>query len=214
VVDMEKLREGVRRSLPEVEQLKDPLLRERVLDAWALALSETEYDSLDTMPNGPVPYTAEHKRHTQAHHLRGTAMIGMGIADGMEQIVGPLGIDRDVVLAGGLCHDIGKCYEMSERNQARWRQNAARTGWPTFRHSTYGAYLCLKAGLPDSIAHIAGYHSGGGEGEWIQRSLECTIVTNADLVYWLIAERGGLLTAPLFDASRSIVKYTMFKTEG
>ena len=57
------------------------------------------------------------------------------------------------------------------------------------------------------MAHIAAYHSGGGEGEWIQRSLECIIVTYADLVYWLLAERGDLLTGPLFDPGRTFIKF-------
>jgi putative nucleotidyltransferase with HDIG domain len=206
MADLEKIREGVHQSLPEIVGIKDPDLREKVVDAWVLALSESEYETLEDMSSAGVPGSAEHKNHTQAHHLRGVATIGLGIADGMERVVGPMGIDRDVVLAGGLCHDIGKVYEMSARNQALWRMNAASTGWPAFRHSTYGAYLCLKAGLPDSVAHIAAYHSGGGEGEWIQRSLECIIVANADLTYWLLAERGGLMTGPLFDPKTTIIK--------
>jgi putative nucleotidyltransferase with HDIG domain len=207
MADLEKIRQGVLRSLPEIADIKDAGLQEKVADAWVLALSESEYEALEDMSSAGVPGSAEHKNHSQAHHLRGVAEIALGMADGMEKVVGPMGIDRDVVLAGGLCHDIGKVYEMSARNQARWRANAATTGWPAFRHSTYGAYLCLKAGLPDSIAHIAAYHSGGGEGEWIQRSLECIIVAYADLSYWLLAERGDLLTGPLFDPGRTIIKF-------
>ena len=64
-------------------------------------------------------------------------------------------------------------------------------GNPPARHSTHGYYICRKVGLPLRIAHIVGAHSK--EGEFIQRSLEGTIVHFADHLYWSSLKVAGLL---------------------
>ncbi len=119
--------------------------------------------------------------------------MAVAMADALEKIVGPLGIDRDLLIACGLCHDVGKPFEFSPRNQARWRKNPAAAGYPSIRHSVYGAHIALTAGLPEAVAHTAGAHSG--EGELITRSLENTIVHYADHAFWFILERAGRLEA-------------------
>lgn len=213
MADMETLRAGVRESLPEIEMIKDDELRNKVVEAWAVALSQTEYERIEDMSSGGVPGSPEHLQHSQAHHLRGTAMIALGMAEQVEKVLGPMGIDPDIVIAGGLLHDVGKPYEFSERNQQRWREDTARYGWPAFRHSGYGLHICLMVGLPEEIAHIAGYHSGGGEGEWIKRSLIGHIVADADLAYWHIVDRAGLLESPLFDPATTIIKLGTLKAK-
>jgi len=191
MASMDELKAGVRQSLPEIEQIKDAALREHVVEAWALALSETEYTSIDEIRASGGPDSPPLQHGTQSHHLRGVAMMALAMADSLEAMVGPLGIDRDVLLAGGLCHDLGKPYEFSPRNRARWQTNPAAAGFPTFRHPVYGAHLALSAGLPETVAHICAAHSA--EGENIQRSLENTIVHLADHAFWTILRRAGAL---------------------
>ena len=55
--DMAELRAGVRKSLPELDLISDQGLRDRVVEAWALALSETEFQRIeDLKPSGtPIP---------------------------------------------------------------------------------------------------------------------------------------------------------------
>jgi len=130
----------------------------------------------------------------------------LGMVDGLEQVTGKTRIDRDLVLAAALLHDVGKAWEVSPRNLARWKADPAATGYPSFRHSAYGAHICLTVGLPETVAHTAGYHSGGGEGEWIQRSMENTIVYLADLAFWKMTERAGLLEEEMFDPDRTLFK--------
>ena len=40
---LEELRVSVRKSLPELANIQDPQLREKVIEAWAIALSESEF---------------------------------------------------------------------------------------------------------------------------------------------------------------------------
>jgi putative nucleotidyltransferase with HDIG domain len=204
---MQALRDGIRVSLPELELISDGQLREKCIDAWALALSQTEFERIEDIPPTGTPTSPYLKPPlTQADHLRGTATIALGMVDGLEQIAGQTRIDRDLVLASALLHDVGKAWEVSPRNLARWKADPAATGNPSFRHSAYGAHICLTVGLPETVAHTAGYHSGGGEGEWIQRSMENTIVYLADLAFWKMAERAGLLEEEMFDPDRTLIR--------
>src|SRR5262245_57851056 len=117
----EALREGVRASLPEVALIADADLRERVIDAWALALSHSEFATIEEIPASGNPDSPPLARGTQADHIRGVTRLALAIADTLEAQVGPLGIDRDLLLAAALCHDVGKPFEFSHRNQERWR---------------------------------------------------------------------------------------------
>ena len=129
------------------------------------------------------------KKGTQTEHLRGVAGMAMAMAEQVEAVVGPLGIDRDLLIACALCHDLGKPFEYSPRNQARWKANPAISGYPAVRHPAYGAYVALTVGLPEAVVHTAGAHSA--EGERIQRSLENTIVAAADHTFWLTLRRAS-----------------------
>jgi putative nucleotidyltransferase with HDIG domain len=204
---MEALRHGVRASLPELALISDEDLRERSVEAWALALSQTEFERIEDIPPTGTPTSPYLKAPlTQADHMRGTATIALGMVEGLERIAGATRINRDLVIAAALLHDVGKAWEVSPRNLARWKADPAAAGNPSFRHSAYGAHICLTVGLPETIAHTAGYHSGGGEGEWIQRSMENTVVYLADLAFWKMAERAGLLEEEMFDPDRTLIR--------
>ena len=187
----ESFKEGVVKSLPEINEISDADLRERVTNAWAMALAETEFGSIDEIRASGNPDTPAMKIGTQSDHLRGVTLMAVGIADGLEKAVPELGVDRDILLASALCHDLGKPFEFSPANQARWKQNPAASGFPAMRHPVYGAHIAISAGLPEAVCHAAAGHSG--EGELIIRNLENTIVRHADYAYWEILRIAGKL---------------------
>jgi putative nucleotidyltransferase with HDIG domain len=182
---MASLREGVRASLPEVDRIADSDLRARVVEVHALALSETEFDRLEEVGGGAEPPAA---RGTEADHYRGVALMAVAVADALEEVFGPLGIDRDLLIAAALCHDVGKAYESSPANRERWRRERVRTGFPPLRHPLFGAHLGLSAGLPEEVVHVIGAHSLHGEGALVEASLLNTIVKYCDHAYWRILE--------------------------
>ena len=188
---MEELRAGVRKCLPEIDHIQNAELREKVVEAWAYSLSRSEFTSIDEIKPSGNPDTPPMKEGTQSQHLRGVAWAAQGLADGLERVHGDLGIDRDLLWACGLCHDVGKPFEFSSRNQERWKRNVGAVGFPSIRHSVYGVHVALTVGLPEAVAHTAGAHSG--EGELIKRSLENTLVHFADYAYWKALERAGRL---------------------
>ncbi len=192
MVDLTAYRESVRRSFgDELAQIDDEDLRGKVVEAWAYALSQSEFTCIEEIRASGNPTTPALIGGTQTDHIRGVARMAQGLADGLEQVHGDLGIDRDLLWACALCHDVGKPFEFSPRNQARWQGDVGTAGYPAIRHSVYGVHVALTVGLPEAVAHTAGAHSG--EGELIQRSLENTLVHYADGAYWRAMERANRL---------------------
>ncbi len=185
-----EMKASIRRDLPEIADIADKALADKVVDAWALALSETRYRTISEVPPWGNPKVFVIKRGSQAQHLRGVAHLAVAIANEFTSSYSEVSINKDFVLAGALCHDIGKPYEFD--NQERWGADPSIYGFPAIRHPAYGAHLCYMIGLPEEIAHIAMNHSPV-EGDHIVRSLECTIVRYADNTWWRIAGVSGLL---------------------
>lgn len=185
------LRRSVREDLPELADIADAGLREKAVEAWAFALAHSSFGRISDIPPGGNPGMNVLKRGSQADHLRGVARLALAIADEFRTTRPEVRIDRDVLLAGALCHDVGKCYEFDPVNQARWADDPSATGQPTLRHTVFGTHVCLAVGLPEEVAHIACAHSL--EGQHIGVSTECMIVRHADHAYWSVAGALGLL---------------------
>lgn len=189
---MKELEDGIRQSFgPELDLISDEDLREKVVQAWALSLSRSEFKSVEEIAASGGPHTSPIRGQTQVEHIRGVTQMSLGLADRLEAVVGDCRIDRDLLIACGLCHDVGKPFEFSPANQKRWKDDSSASGHPAIRHSVYGVHVCLTVGLPEAVAHTAGAHSG--EGELVTRSLENTIVHFADHAFWAILERSDML---------------------
>lgn len=189
--DIDHLRPGVLASLPELNDFSDRLLAEKIVDAWALSLSQTEFERIEDMPGSANPDSPPLREGDQATHVRGVALLSVALGEELQRVLGPLGMNRDMLYAGGALHDLGKPYENSPANQARWKADPGRTGLPSIRHSVYGVHIALTVGLPEELAHICGCHSG--EGQLVYRSLLNSVVHHADHAFWAAAEKGGLL---------------------
>jgi len=185
------LRRQVRDELPEVALIGDQALQAKVVEAWAYAIANSSFTSIRDIPPAGNPDVNEAKRGDQTDHLRGVTRLAIGIAKEMGSAYPELEIDMDVIIAGGLVHDVGKAWEFDPVNRDRWKQSQKRFGRPSVRHPAYGAHICLTVGLPEEVAHIAMAHSG--EGELLLRSLECMIVHQADYTFWNTLLAGGQL---------------------
>lgn len=189
--DLAGLKRGVRTSLPEVVLIEETKLREQVVDLHAVALSETTFERIEDIPASGVPESPLMTCGTQADHYRGVALIAIGMLDGMRRAIPALSVDRDILVAGALVHDVGKAYEFA--NWDRWKAERSHSGWPALRHPVYGAHLALRMGLPEPVVHCIAAHSYLGEGQFVNASVETTLVQYADIAFWKLMEAAGLL---------------------
>lgn len=165
----------IRESLsPEIQNISSEELRKKVVSAWLMALEESSFDSLKDL--------GQFKGISTAEHARGVAAIALGIIKGVKEVFPDFSVNIDTVVAGALCHDLGKPFEYDPNNESNWEKNRWTTGNPALRHSVYGAHIALNAGFPLEIVHVVGSHSV--EGAYLQRSLEASIVHYADKVFW------------------------------
>ena len=188
---MNELLEGVWTSLsPEITQIEDAGLADKLATAYATALSETEFTSLDQMRCSGMVGLQHIPWLTQSHHLRGVGRLTHLLASEMNQLYEDdqkrIDLDLDLALVAGLAHDLGKPFFYDPANIERWEQNKATTGQPPFRHTFYGAHLALQAGLPIEVAHVIACHDVGMEGRHVAHSVYLDIVAHADNLYWQV----------------------------
>jgi putative nucleotidyltransferase with HDIG domain len=198
MADLERYRAGVRESLPELALIGDTALRDKVVEAWSIALAESDFDRMEDIPGAGDWKSPRLKEGSQVEHLRATATMALGLAKGLQQVFPSVPIDYDVLVAGALLHDVGKAFELSPRNLARWKAAPARTGLPAIRHPVYGVYVALTAGLPEAVVHIVGGHSMYGEGSLINTSIEDLLVQHADHAQWKALDLAELMTGQMF----------------
>ena len=176
-------------EMPEIGWIRDEQLRQDVTDAWVAAIGSSSLSCVSDMkPSGN--YDSRPLRHgTQADHIRSVTRLALKTAEEMAGLFPGFSYDRDILIAGSMCHDIGKVWEFDPENVRRWKADPRATGMPSLRHPGFGIHICLTLGLPEHVAHMAAAHSG--EGELLVRSLENTILHWADYTFWQVVGAGN-----------------------
>ena len=186
------IRQGVVESLPEAKLIENKELREKLYDAWAMSLGESGFTKIEEIRPSGLPDTPPLKAGTQADHLRSVARLAAAIARELTENFEGFDVSMDEVIAGGLCHDLGKPYEFDPENQRRWKAEPGKTGLPSISHPYHGVYVALSVGMPEEIVHIAAAHAREGEVN-MERSLVAEIVYFADQAFWRVLDKGGSL---------------------
>jgi len=188
----EQDRKGVVEDFPKVAMIADPELRRLSIEAWAYALCCSDFHRIMEIPPEGNTGAPVLRRGTLADHLRGVVRLTAALRTEFRTAWPEVSINDDVLMAGPVCHDVGKPFEFDPTNRARWARDASASGQPTFRHSVFGMPVCLTIGLPAEVAHIAVGHSF--EGLHMGLSSECVIIRQADHDWWQVAGTLGLLT--------------------
>jgi putative nucleotidyltransferase with HDIG domain len=186
------VRNAVVEDFPEIALLTNETMRTRVVEAWSYSLCCSDFQRITDIPPEGNPGAPVLRQGTQADHVRGVVRLTQAMAQEFQQSYPHVAIDWEILLAGAICHDVGKPYEFDPSNRARWNAAPADSGIPTFRHSVFGMHVCLTVGLPEEVAHIAVGHSY--EGQYMGVSTECMIIRQADHAWWHIAGAFGLIT--------------------
>ncbi|MXR41274.1 HD domain-containing protein [Halobaculum sp. WSA2] len=175
---------------PAYDEIEDPDLRDGVRDAYALALAETGWDDLRAVPWLPD----EQARlglpdETNVEHVNDVAALSTALADGLLERRPDIGLDRDLVVAGALVHDISKLYEFSPEGVggvAPGDDEPAADGshgtdyYDLLGHPYVGVHVCEAAGLPVVVSHIVLSHTGRTNVE--PATIEAAVVKRADEV--------------------------------
>lgn len=177
----QKIRNGVIKTFPILKEIRDVDLRGKVIDAWTFALQENDIEKVEDMPGSGMPEASS--IGDQSMHILAVTYNALSLYDNLEKAYDiDLGLDRDILIASAICHDVGKPYEYNRKNRKRWMEKTKETGMPCLRHPAYGTYIAITVGLPEEVVHVCACHSP--EGRLVQRSAYATIVHYADDGSW------------------------------
>lgn len=174
--------ERIKEALPEIEEISDPDIREGVIDAWSIALAESDYETLETLEFGPGYDRIGRQR--QVLHVREVTECAIALSDTLAETRG-LQVNRDEVVAGALVHDITKFYETSPDVEGYTELGKL------IPHPHYAIHVLERAGLSRNIQHITLVHTSGSKPQ--PKTIEATIVILADIasassIWWSSAE--------------------------
>jgi putative nucleotidyltransferase with HDIG domain len=170
------VREELVAILPEIDLISDGGLKSKVLATWEEALSRGGWGPGDIER---MPFTLVKKVDLNfAQHVRSVTRICLKVAETFDEIYRgkTLKLNRDILLAGALLHDVGKLLEMTEVDG---RFEKSRDG-KLVRHPFSGVALADAQGLPAEVLHIIGTHSK--EGDPYKRTPEATVLHYADFM--------------------------------
>lgn len=173
---MDSPHEHIVKLFPEINEISNGEMKDRVIDAWLLALRDSQWERIEDL--SWIPGRAEFITNIQ--HCRGVARIGMAIARALlngTDVAPEVTFDMDTVIAGCILHDLGKLLEYAPP------PNPPGTKTPLGKymmHHILGAHLAIKAGLPAEVVHCIESHR---EAESFERSYEAKIVHYSDILH-------------------------------
>lgn len=164
--------EDVREALPEVESIEHDELRQQVLEAWSLGLDRGGWNSIED-----IPYAWNIHEVTTVEHVRGVTKLAEAGAEIARSVHGA-DPDDDVVIAGALLHDVGKCYEYVAYVDDALVDPDPDYGDASIPHSLSSYALAHEVGCPiavqQAIPHVIG--------EIPTRTLEAEIIKHANVI--------------------------------
>ena len=167
--------------LPEIQEIADLNVRQKVIRCWLMALERSEWNKIEDMPWSPG--AAEFITNIQ--HTRGVARIGMAIARTIissQDLAPGVSISLDTVIAGCLLHDMGKMLEYAGPSNKKGEKTPLGK---RMKHDILGVHLAIEAGLDAEIVHCIEAHRQleSLTGSWYTSSLESKIVGWADHIH-------------------------------
>ena len=137
------------RLFPQIDVIKDPDLRRRVVEAWSALARKSHWDRFEDIP-AYLEASVTNLTHTQ-HVIDATLQF----ADSLEEAHGVI-LDRDLLVAAGILMDASKMLEYSPTPDGGCAPSPLYGMLP---HATLGAVAAIEAGLPETVVDIILTHS-------------------------------------------------------
>lgn len=162
--------------LPEFGLIQDADLRHKTLHCWleAMRMGGWEAEDLDRIPFTLLIADCAVGYRT---HVQAVTQTAMAAARVLAAHYAPYyTLSMDLIVSGGLLHDIGKLLEYRRVEDRYVKSNNGKL----LRHPFSGANLAARCQLPDEVVHIIAVHAKEGDGGY--RTPEAVIVHHADFM--------------------------------
>ncbi|MDD2891324.1 MAG: HD domain-containing protein [bacterium] len=170
--------EYIKKTFPKLELIKNPALKQGVIDAWLLGVKRGNWEKIDD-----IPFTLLIPAKTSLiEHTNKVTELAVNIANTVLKDNPAIKIDMDILIAGGLTHDVGKLIEYERKDGKIVKSFLGNKA----RHPAIGYALALEVKLPNEVAHIILAHSH--EGDTLERSREAIIINHSDFIDFDLAK--------------------------
>lgn len=170
------MRDKVLKIWPEINWIKDPDLREKVLNTWVYAI-ENSVLSPEDLETIPFSLLIKDCKITFMNHKRTCVQLCVDIANRMKTNFGEeIKINMDYLIAGAILIDVGKLIEYDRIDGQLTTSHAGKL----LRHPFSGVAIADRFNLPPEVLHMIAYHAK--EGDLAKRNIEAIIVHHADFV--------------------------------
>ena len=161
---------------PEINQIKDEDLKKKVVSVWEEAIKQGGW-RVEDLEKIPFTLLIPDCRVNLIEHTRAVTHTALEVAKVILKFYAEqVKIDFDLLLAGGILHDVGKLLEYAS---LEGKITKSRRG-KLLRHPFSGASLAYKHRLPDEVIHMIATHAREGDGGF--RSVEAMIIHYADYI--------------------------------
>jgi putative nucleotidyltransferase with HDIG domain len=159
---------------PELDSISDSTLREIVINMWVAAMEEGGWEDLEGIPFTLLIPDAP---TSLVDHTRTVTRQAVAVAESRGDL------DMDLVIAGGLTHDVGKLLEYERGDDGKVVKSD--TG-KLLRHPVTGMEIAKRLKAPEKLQHIIVTHSK--EGEAVKRIPEAILIHHCDFIDFHIAK--------------------------
>jgi len=160
-----------------LSMIKNEEIKEKVIDAWVLGCKKGGWQTIDELNQMPFSLLTDCKGISFIEHTLAVTEGAFQLAKTQEKHYSkmPYTIDYDILIAGGLLHDVGKLMEIGKNNEMEYMKSHSGR---CMRHPISGAILAAEMGLPEEIINVIACHAKEGEGR--PQMLETILVHQAD----------------------------------
>jgi len=171
------MKELIVKLLPEIEQISDVMLRDKVIACWEEAVRFRGWTE-ELLRGIPFTLLADDVKIPFIDHVRAVCRMCTAADDVLSEVHGQnkTPVNRDFLIAGALLADVGKLLEFEIVEGKPVKSDYGRH----IRHPFSGVGLAFKHGLPSEVMHIIATHSKEGTGE--KRLPESIIFHHCDFI--------------------------------
>jgi putative nucleotidyltransferase with HDIG domain len=174
----------------QLEKIGDSGLREKTVDIWVAAATEGGWQPEDLEK---IPFTLLTDTHgiNLIQHTIAVTEGALGLAKAIESSCDtPYKIDHDILISGGLLHDVGKLLEVERTTDGQYIKSLHGKH---ARHPISGAILAARFDMPMPIINTIGCHAKEGDGR--PQRVETVLIHQADFATFnpMVMLQKGLL---------------------
>ena len=168
------MRDAIVATLPELGEINDTELRDKVIAVWDEALKKKGW-KIETLKRMPFTLLVDDVKISFTEHVRTVCRMCIAMERELNEMYGDrVNLNHDYLVAGALLADVGKIYEYDDVDGKFVKSEHVKYR----RHRLSGVGLSFRHDLPDEVMHIIAVHSKEGAG--FQRTAEAIIFHHAD----------------------------------